>query len=145
MERDPKVNPNDDPLIGMRETTDSPAEAHRAPPDEVALEPQPVGPATRSRWVAGWLGVFLGWLGVHRFYLGFYRIGAFQAALSIGAALLMLVLALAISPDPSWSHLALAMLSVIIALGLWGFFEGVAILFGRLTYDAHLHPLRGNH
>ncbi|MGB9625611.1 MAG: NINE protein, partial [Phycisphaerae bacterium] len=68
----------------------------------------------RSRWVAGFLGVFLGWIGIHRFYLGYTRIGVIQVVLTMlsgGAA------------------------------GLWGITEGILILAGLWGEDAYRRPL----
>ncbi len=72
----------------------------------------------RSRWVAGTLGVIppLGAFGIHRFYLGYTRIGILQIILTLvtgGTA------------------------------GLWGFVEGLLILFGDWGRDVYGRPLVG--
>jgi TM2 domain-containing membrane protein YozV len=69
---------------------------------------------SRSKIVAGLLGIFLGWLGIHRFYLGFIGIGIVQIIVSIftfGVG------------------------------GLWGFIEGILLLVGTFNRDADGKPL----
>lgn len=75
--------------------------ARSAPPYAGAVPHYPEGVSSRSRWVAGVLGVLLGPLGVHRFYLGFTGIGVLQIVLTF--------------------------LTGGIA-GLWGFIEGILCL-----------------
>jgi TM2 domain-containing membrane protein YozV/phage FluMu protein Com len=70
--------------------------------------------SSRSKTVAGLLGIFLGLFGVHRFYLGFIGIGLLQIFLTFitgGIA------------------------------GLWGFTEGILCLTGQI-HDVDGLPLR---
>ena len=78
-------------------------------------------PQSKSKIVAGLLGIFLGALGIHRFYLGYTKIGIIQ-----------LVLAIVLS------GLGLGFLA------LWGVIEGIMILAGAVYFqrDAHGVPLR---
>ncbi len=63
---------------------------------------------SRSKMVAGLLGLFLGSLGVHRFYLGYIGIGILQIVVTI----------------------------VTCGIGsLWGFIEGILILVGNFDKD----------
>lgn len=70
--------------------------------------PQPEQ-STRSRLVAGLLGVFAGGFGVHNFYLGRIAIGMLQIALTL---------------------LTFGVASV------WGFVEGILLLCGRINKDS---------
>lgn len=64
---------------------------------------------SRSKMVAGILGLFLGSFGVHRFYLGYTGIGILQIVVTI----------------------------VTCGIGsLWGFIEGILILVGNFDKDA---------
>ena len=68
---------------------------------------------TKSKLVAGLLGIFLGGWGIHNFYLGFTKKAILQIVLSfcfgIGA--------------------------------IWGFVEGILILCGKINTDANGMPL----
>ena len=84
-------------------------------------------PWTRSRVVAGLLGVFLGGLGLHRMYLGYWRRGLTMLAITVIGGLFTLGLAA-------------------LVMGLWGFAEGLLVLCarrGRFARDAHGTLLRG--
>lgn len=69
-------------------------------------------PSTKSKVVAGLLGISLGWLGIHNFYLGYIGKGIAQ--------LLLTVLTLGF----------LAWIS-----GIWGLIEGILILTGSISKD----------
>lgn len=125
-----------DPLIGTQRTTQSTAEAARAPEEEVTLARAPMGPSDKSRKIAGWIGVFLGGLGLHRFYLGYRTLGVAIAALTLLPALAVLI-AGALMPQLSTAGLLFTALGVATLGIVWGLFEGVAILMGLLDHDAH--------
>ena len=81
----------------------------------------------RSRVVAGLLGVFLGAFGLHRMYLGYWRRGLTMLAITVVGGFFTLGLAA-------------------LAMGLWGFTEGLLVLSvrrGRYARDAHGKQLRG--
>ncbi|MCC2333959.1 NINE protein [Cellulomonas wangsupingiae] len=86
-----------------------------------------VRPWTRSRVVAGLLGVFLGGLGLHRLYLGYWRRGLTMLAVTVVGGFLTLGIAA-------------------VVMGVWGFAEGLLVLTvrrGRFAHDARGRPLRG--
>ncbi|MBC7773076.1 MAG: TM2 domain-containing protein [Pyrinomonadaceae bacterium] len=129
-----------DPFVGEQETTDSPLEAMATPDYEMVLERPPVGPAVKSRTIAGVLGVFLGGLGLHRFYLGYTRMGGWQLALTTGCFVIALAAALLTGSTVTG---ALGVAFGAAALGMaWGFLEGLAIAVGGLSHDAAGRPLR---
>ena len=81
----------------------------------------------RSRVAAGLLGIFLGAFGLHRMYLGYWRRGATMLAITVVGGFFTLGLAA-------------------LAMGLWGFTEGLLVLSvrrGRYARDAYGKPLRG--
>ena len=81
----------------------------------------------RSRVAAGLLGIFLGAFGLHRMYLGYWRRGLTMLAITVVGGFFTLGLAA-------------------LAMGLWGFAEGLLILSvhrGRYARDAHGKQLRG--
>lgn len=72
------------------------------------------GAGSRSKIVAGLLGIFLGGFGIHNFYLGYTNKGAIQIAVTIFTC----------------------------GIGsLWGFIEGILILVGNINTDADGNPL----
>ena len=73
-----------------------------------------MNPDTKSRRIAGLLGIFLGAFGVHNFYLGNSGRGFIQLILTIITCL---------------------------TGGLWGITEGVLILLGYINEDANGNPL----
>ena len=77
------------------------------PPEEPADEGPP---STRSRIVAGLLGIFLGPLGTHRFYLGYWVIGLVMLATGGGCGIWSLIDAILIFvgkvPDADGRRLA---------------------------------------
>lgn len=133
---DPATN---DPLVGTQEHTDSRTEASHTPDAEVMLTTSPYGLATRSRLVAGLLGVVLGGLGFHRLYLGYRTIGLFQMGLFVGGA--MLVAAVAIVTGSPIGGAILTGLSCVAVVAIWGAVEGLMILCGALNEDGDGHPL----
>jgi hypothetical protein len=66
-----------------------PAAKPREAPAEHPVEEGP--PSTRSRLVAGLLGIFLGPLGTHRFYLGYWILGLVMLATGGGCGIWSLV------------------------------------------------------
>ena len=99
-----------------------PSQVPMQPAQGQVQTPMQVGPATKSKLVAGLLGIFLGSLGVHRFYLGYVGVGIVQ--------LLMTVVF-------SWPTCGITA----IAAGLWGFIEGIMILTGAMNQDSQGRPL----
>jgi len=82
---------------------------------------------TRSRVVAGLLGVFLGGFGLHRMYLGAWRRGLTMLAITVVGGFFTFGLAA-------------------LVMGVWGFAEGLLYLCarrGRFSRDARGRPLRG--
>ena len=82
---------------------------------------------TRSRVVAGLLGVFLGGLGLHRLYLGYWRRGLTMLAVTVVGGFFTFGIAA-------------------VVVGLWGFTEGLVILSvrrGHFSHDARGRLLRG--
>ncbi|WP_200940532.1 TM2 domain-containing protein [Cellulomonas sp. Leaf334] len=81
----------------------------------------------RSRVAAGLLGIFLGAFGLHRMYLGYWRRGLTMLAITVVGGFFTLGLAA-------------------LAMGLWGFTEGLLVLSvrrGRYARDAYGKLLRG--
>ena len=74
---------------------------------------------TKSKILAGILGIILGSLGFHNFYLAYYGKGIFQLLLSV---------------------LSSGMLFPLTAI--WGIVEGVLILLGIISEDAHKIELK---
>lgn len=72
-------------------------------------KPMGGGVSSRSKMVAGLLGLFLGAWGVHRFYMGYTQMGIIQIVVT--------VLTCGIG-------------------GLWGVVEGIMILLGSMDKDA---------
>lgn len=101
-----------------------------APQVVVQVQAAPVAatPAmsSKSRIVAGLLGIFLGGLGVHRFYLGFSGIGGCMLALQI------------VGWVTSWLCIGIF---ISIGVGVWGFVEGILLLVGAMNTDAQGRPL----
>lgn len=75
---------------------------------------QMAGVATKSKMVAGLLGIFLGGLGIHNFYLGY-----------TGKAVAQLILGIVTCG----------------VAGIWGFIEGILILCGNINKDGKGNPL----
>lgn len=85
----------------------------------------PAGYVQKSRLAAGLLAIMLGVFGVHNFYLGFNSRGTIQLVVSLVGILLSIVV--------------IGMFAVI-AMGIWGFIEGVMILSATNTarlYDGN--------
>ena len=78
--------------------------------------------ATKSKIVAGLLGIFLGGIGIHRFYLGYTGIGVAQLVLGL------------------LGIITFGVTSIIAEI--WGFIEGILILVGTINKDAKRNPLK---
>ncbi len=72
-------------------------------------------PGSKSKLVAGLLGIFLGGFGIHHFYLGNTQKAIFHILLAL------LGLCIIIGPIASW---------------IWGIVEGIMILTGKIDKDA---------
>jgi len=77
-----------------------------------------INSGSKSKLVAGLLGIFLGGIGVHNFYLGFTQKGLIQLLLTI---------------------LSCGILSFV--TGVWGLIEGILILAGNINKDAQGNSL----
>ncbi len=80
----------------------------------------PAAAGAKSKMAAGLLAIFLGSLGIHNFYLGHTGKAVTQ--------LLITILGSCIVIGPAIS-------------GIWALIEGVMILSGSVTTDAHGNPL----
>ena len=81
---------------------------------EVKKTVNPTNGNSRSRIVAGLLGIFFGGIGIHNFYLGFTNRAIIQIVVSIFTC----------------------------GIGsIWGFVEGIMILCGSINVDADGVPL----
>lgn len=72
-------------------------------------------PKQKSRLIAGLLGIIVGSFGIHRLYLG-----------DKNTALLQLIVTLITCG----------------AGGIWGFIEGILLLYGKMNKDANGNPLK---
>lgn len=81
---------------------------------------------SKSKIVAGLLGIFLGCFGVHNFYLGYTSKAVTQLVLSIVGIVLSCVV-----------------VGVFLVLGIeiWGLVEGIMILCGKIDVDGHGNAL----
>jgi TM2 domain-containing membrane protein YozV len=84
------------------------------------------GAPSKSKLIAGVLGVFLGQFGVHNFYLGFRKKAIFQLALFVVGYVM------------SGSIGTLFVLAAVV----WGIIDGIQILSGSSTANASGNPLR---
>ena len=82
---------------------------------------------SKSKILAGLLGIFLGGWGIHNFYLGFTSKAIIQMLLSIFGYMLSCV------------GIGVAMVT---AAKIWGIVEGVLILTGSISVDAYGVPLK---
>lgn len=80
-----------------------------------------VNAESKSKLVAGLLGIFLGWLGIHNFYLGNTSRAVTQLLIGILGSCLV------VGP---------------IVSGVWGLIEGIMILTGKIDKDAKGNPLK---
>ena len=76
---------------------------------------------SKSKLIAGLLGIFLGSLGIHNFYLGFTKKAVAQLLLCLLGSCLV------VGP---------------MAAGIWGLIEGIMILCGKVEKDAKGVPLK---
>lgn len=76
---------------------------------------------TKSKLVAGLLGIFLGSFGVHNFYLGYTNKAVTQVILSVVGYITFIFIV-------GFVFIAVA--------SIWGFVEGIMILSGSITKDA---------
>ena len=87
---------------------------------------------SKSKMVAGLLGIFLGQLGIHNFYLGYSNKAIIQLAVTVGCYI--------ISGIGGWSFLRLGPS----AMAVWGLIEGIQILTGKIATDAQGRKLKDN-
>ena len=87
----------------------------------------PVAPTfkSKSKNLAGILGVTLGWLGVHNFYLRNYK----KARTQLGISVLSLII-----------HISFFEV-VLFAVEIWAVMEGIFILAGEIKTDGDGIPL----
>ena len=83
--------------------------------------------ASKSKIVAGLLGIFLGCYGVHNFYLGYTKKAVTQLVLTIVGILLSCILIGAF---------------LVMGVSIWGLVEGIMILAGNIDKDANGVPLK---
>jgi TM2 domain-containing membrane protein YozV len=102
------------PAMPATEPLDATRTAYRpAVPRPEPLTPLSVDVSSKSKVVAGLLGIFLGWCGAHRFYLGFPGVG-----------------------------IVMILSNVLCGFGaIWGFVEGILCLAGAMR-DSEGRPLR---
>jgi predicted Zn finger-like uncharacterized protein len=108
------LNEADDPAQAETKaaaTVKSPEESSTRQRDKKVAAPTGDGPpSTRSRLVAGLLGIFLGPLGTHRFYLGYWVLGLAMLATAGGCGIWSLIDAILIFlgkvPDADGRRLA---------------------------------------
>ena len=72
----------------------------------------------KNKIIAGGLGIFLGAFGVHNFYLGYNGKAVAQLLITV-----------------------LSCFTLSIVSAIWGFIEGIMILFGSINVDADGNPL----
>ncbi|WP_281692353.1 TM2 domain-containing protein [Agathobaculum desmolans] len=77
---------------------------------------------SKSKMVAGLLGIFLGSLGIHNFYLGYTTKAIIQVLLGTGG----------------W---ALFFMGPIVS-GIWGLVEGILLLIGKINVDGKGNALK---
>lgn len=75
------------------------------------------GDGSKSKLVAGLLGILLGTLGIHNFYLGFTKRGILQLLLATIGGFITCGIATS-------------------AVAVWGLIEGIMILTGKVQTDA---------
>ena len=86
-----------------------------------------VNTGSKSKIVAGLLGIIFGGLGVHNFYLGYTK----KAGTQLGLMILGIV-----------SSCILIGIPLMIAIPIWGFVEGIMILAGSISTDGRGIPLK---
>lgn len=74
---------------------------------------------TKSKFLAGFLGIFLGAFGIHNFYTAHYMKGIVQLLLTVLSSGVFFIIPI-----------------------VWGMVEGALILFGVIKEDAHNIPLK---
>ena len=83
---------------------------------------------SKSKVVAGLLGIFLGSFGVHNFYLGYTKKAVIQLVVTIVCILLAAC---------TFGITALGNLGI----SIWALIEGIMILVGKIDKDAAGNPL----
>ena len=84
---------------------------------------------TKSKLVAGLLGIFLGGFGIHNFYLGYTKKAIIQCAIS-SACIILACCTMGITAIGN------------AAISTWGFVEGILILCGKIDKDGNGNPLK---
>lgn len=92
----------------------------------VANGPQ-ISPDSKSRVLAGILGIVVGCFGVHNFYLGYTSKAVIQLVLSLVGYLLCCV------------YIGIF---VVLGIWIWGLVEGIMILTGKIDKDAQGNYLK---
>ncbi len=82
--------------------------------------------SSKSKIVAGLLGIFLGCFGVHNFYLGYTSKAVTQLVLTIVGMVLSCVVVGAF---------------LVLGIEIWGLVEGIMILCGKIDVDGHGNAL----
>ena len=82
--------------------------------------------SSKSKIVAGLLGIFLGCFGVHNFYLGYTSKAVTQLVLTIVGIVLSCVVVGAF---------------LVLGIEIWGLVEGIMILCGKIDVDGHGNAL----
>lgn len=82
---------------------------------------------SKSKIVAGLLGIFLGCFGVHNFYLGYTSKAVTQLVLTIVGFVLSCIVIGAF---------------LVLGIEIWGLVEGIMILTGKIDKDAKGIPLK---
>ena len=99
---------------------------HQHPPLSYSFQPPIKLPKSKSKLLAGFLGMFLGVLGIHNFYLEYYGKGIVQLLLTLFCSI-FLIFGVGI---------------LLYIPFVWGFVEGILILLGLIRTDAHGVELR---
>ncbi|MCL2848323.1 MAG: NINE protein [Firmicutes bacterium] len=113
-------------------------------------------PDAKSKIVAGLLALLLG-LGIYNFYLGHIKKGVIQLCMWIGSIIIMVVGVVLLVLEEiyffetgyiSYPLMIGSMITIIfsslmfMALGIWGFVDGIRIFIGNIKVDGKGIPLR---